>query len=162
GNNGTTPERCGVDTSSYLYNNNNPMYMFELTNDIATLTGQATKADAKQSYKDSILAMINVVPNPYYSSSAYETSSQLETKVRFINVPSGTRIKIYTLDGTLVRSYGATPDNQTTYDWDLHNFEGIPVGGGVYLIHFDCPGIGQRVVKWFGTMRPVDLNSFQF
>lgn len=162
GDNGITPMSCGIDTSTYKYNNNNPMFMFELTEDIATLTGQATAQNARQSYKDSILAMINVVPNPYYSASAYETASQLETKVRFINVPAGSTISIFTLDGTLVRRYGPTPDNQTTYDWDLHNFNGIPIGGGVYLIHFNCPGIGERVVKWFGTMRPVDLNSFKF
>lgn len=108
------------------------------------------------------MSAINVVPNPYYSYSTYETTSQLETKVRFINVPGNTTINIYTLDGTLVRSFPSTPDNTTTYDWDLHNHNGIPIAGGIYLIHFSTPGIGERVVKWFGTMRPVDLNSFQF
>lgn len=158
GHNATTPDSCGVST----VNRNNPMYMFEITPDIATLTNQATSADASRSYQDSLLALISVVPNPYYSSSEYESSSQLETKVRFINVPSASTISIYTLDGTLVRRFGPTPDNQTTYDWDLHNFNGLPIAGGVYLIHFNCPGIGERVVKWFGTMRPVDLNSFKF
>ncbi len=160
--NGTKPQHCGIDTNSYNYNHNRPLYMFELTEDIATLTGQATAENAAQTYKDSILSMINVVPNPYYSSSAYETSSQLETKVRFINVPAGSTISIYTVDGTLVRRFGPTPNNATTYDWDLHNHNGIPIGGGIYLVHFNCPGIGERVVKWFGTMRPVDLNSFNF
>lgn len=143
-------------------NNNNPMYMFEITDDIATLTGMATANNSSKSYQDSLLAMINVVPNPYYSNSAYETSSQLETKVRFVNVPASSTISIYTVDGTLVRRFGPTPSNTTTYDWDLHNHKGLPIAGGIYLIHFKCPGIGERVIKWFGTMRPVDLNSFQF
>ncbi len=143
-------------------NGNNPMYMFELTPDIATITGTATAADATKDYRDSILALINVVPNPYYSYSTYETTSQLETKVRFINVPSRSTISIYTLDGTLVRRLGPTPDNVTTYDWDLHNHNGIPIAGGMYLVHVSVPDIGERVIKWFGTMRPVDLNSFQF
>ena len=82
-----------------VQNDNYPMYMFELTNDISTLTGQATRPDAVKSYKDSVLSLINVVPNPYYSYSTYETSSQLETKVRFINVPEGTVVSIYTIDG---------------------------------------------------------------
>jgi len=158
GDNHLTP----ADAGEAINNNNNPMYMFELTPDIVTLTGQATRADASQDYKDSIMSAINVVPNPYYSYSTYETTSQLETKVRFINVPGNTTINIYTLDGTLVRSFPSTPDNTTTYDWDLHNHNGIPIAGGIYLIHFSTPGIGERVVKWFGTMRPVDLNSFQF
>lgn len=158
GNNGTRPENAGLTT----VNGNNPMYMFELTPDIVTLTNVATANNARQSYKDSIMQAINVVPNPYYSYSTYETASQLETKVRFINVPGNTTITIYTIDGTLVRTFPNTPSNTTTYDWDLHNHNGIPIAGGLYLIHFSTPGIGERVVKWFGTMRPVDVSGFQF
>ena len=155
----------GVKASDCLEaeeNSNYPRYMFELTSDIATLTHQASGDGADKSYKNEILDNISVVPNPYYSYSTYETLSQLETKVRFINVPGNSVISIYTVDGTLVRRLGPTPENTTTYDWDLHNHNGIPIAGGMYLIHFEVPGIGERVVKWFGTMRPVDLNSFQF
>jgi hypothetical protein len=143
-------------------NENYPMYMFEITPDVATLTGQANANATRKSYQDSILSLINVVPNPYYSYSPYERGSQLETKVRFINVPTGAIISIYTLDGTLVRRLGPTSGSATTLDWDLHNHEGIPIAGGMYLIHVEVPNIGYRVIKWFGTMRPVDLNSFGF
>lgn len=143
-------------------NANYPMYQFEIGDNIATLTGQATKDNAEQSYRDSILSLINVVPNPYYSYSTYETSSQLETKVRFINIPTGSTISIYTVDGTLVRRLGPTSGTATTLDWDLHNHNGIPIAGGMYLIHVSVPNMGERVIKWFGTMRPVDLNSYQF
>lgn len=162
-------------TGNKALNKNFPMYQFELTSDIATLTGQATKNDARQTYKDSILSRINVVPNPYYSYSTYETASQLETKVRIVNLPIGSTVSIYTVDGTLVRRLGPTSGdgvdihghantagNASTLDWDLHNHNGIPIAGGVYLIHVKSPGIGERVIKWFGTMRPVDLNSFGF
>ena len=145
-----------------VQNDNYPMYMFEITPDIATLTGQATAAASRKSYQDSILSLISVVPNPYYSYDAYETGSQLETKVRFINVPTGTTVSVYTLDGTLVRRLGPTSGSATTLDWDLHNHNGIPIAGGAYLIHFKVPGIGERVVKWFCTMRKVDLNNIQF
>jgi len=154
-------------------NGNRPMYMFELSEEIATRTGKALADNATKDYRDSLLSLINVVPNPYYSASAYETASQLETKVRFVNLPSKSTVRIYTLDGTLVRVLGPTPDdpsasdidpNRYRYvlDWDLHNHEGIPIAGGMYLIHVEVPGIGYRVIKWFGTMRPVDLNSFSF
>ena len=109
-----------------------------------------------------ILDQIGVVPNPYYSYSTYETLSQLETKVRFVNVPANTVISIYTVDGTLVRRLGPTTGSSTTVDWDLHNHNGLPIAGGMYLIHVEVPNIGYRVIKWFGTMRPVDLNSFGF
>ena len=170
--NGTTAASCGVDGAN---NGNMPVYQFRLSSSDAVLENLATAKNARQEYVDSILGMINVVPNPYYSYSEYETSSQLETKVRIINLPTGVTknakgetvqegcyIRIYTVDGTLVRTLGPTPVNTTTYDWDLHNQTGIPIAGGVYLIHVTVPGIGERVVKWFGTMRPVDLNSFQF
>lgn len=143
-------------------NANYPMYQFEIGPDIATQTGVANQVTSRKTYQDSILGLIGVVPNPYYSYSTYETTSQLETKVRFINVPTNSTISIYTIDGTLVRRLGPTSGTATTLDWDLHNHNGIPIAGGVYLIHFKVPGIGERVVKWFGTMRPVDLNSFGF
>ena len=152
-------------------NNNMPAYQFVINASDAVLENLATKEGATQSYKDSLLSQINVVPNPYYSYSQYETASQLETKVRIVNLPTGINaagakegctIHIYTVDGTLVRTLGPTPVNATTYDWDLHNQTGIPIAGGVYLIHVSVPGVGERVVKWFGTMRPVDLNSFGF
>ncbi len=160
-------------SSSEVQNANRPMYMFKLSEDIATRTGMALANDATKDYRDSLLSLINVVPNPYYSASAYETSSQLETKVRFVNLPSKSTVRIYTLDGTLVRVLGPTPDDPSSsdldpnryryvLDWDLHNHEGIPIAGGMYLIHVEVPGLGYRVIKWFGTMRPVDLNSFSF
>ena len=164
--NGTTAKQAGNDA----VNHNMPAYMFHIGAGDAVIENIATSADARQSYKDSLLANINVVPNPYYSYSKYETLSQLETKVRIINLPTGLEdgvkkgcvIRIYTVDGTLVRTLGPTPVNSTTIDWDLHNHTGIPIAGGMYLIHVSVPGIGERVIKWFGTMRPVDLNSFQF
>ena len=45
-------------------------------------------------------------------------------------------------------------------DWDLKNHKNVPIAGGVYIIHVDVPGIGQKVLKWFGVMRPIDLDNF--
>jgi hypothetical protein len=150
-------------------NHEMPAYQFVLSDNDAVLEGLAT-TNARQEYIDSLLEQISVVPNPYYSYSGYETHSQLETKVRIVNLPTGLEdgqkqgclIRIYTVDGTLVRTLGPTPVNTTYVDWDLHNQTGIPIAGGMYLIHVSVPGIGERVIKWFGTMRPVDLNSFGF
>ena len=49
---------------------------------------------------------------------------------------------------------------KTSVDWDLKNSAGIPIAGGIYLIHVKAPGIGEKVVKWFGVLSPVDLNAF--
>jgi hypothetical protein len=49
----------------------------------------------------------------------------------------------------------------TSVDWDLKNHKGLPIAGGVYLIHIKADGVGEKLIKWFGALRPVDLNSFQ-
>jgi hypothetical protein len=36
----------------------------------------------------------------------------------------------------------------------------VPIAGGVYIIHVDVPGVGEKVLKWFGIMRPTDLDTF--
>ena len=158
--NETTPAQCGMS----VQNGNNPMYMFEMTSDVITLTDQF---ENNEDLTNSILDNIAVVPNPYYSNSAYETSSQLDTRVRITNLPANSTVSIYTVDGTLVRRLGPSPNDAGnantgyTLDWDLKTHTGLPISGGMYLIHVSTP-MGEKIVKWFGTMRPVDLNAFQF
>ena len=137
--------------SSAPKNKNYPMYQFS-TSDIATLTDNTEAAK-------NALDLINVVPNPYYGTSAYE-ASQLDNEVKITNLPVQCTISIYTVNGTLVRQY--TRDNPMTTDlnWDLKNTAGVPIAGGLYLIYINAPGIGEKVIKWFGTLRPIDLNSF--
>ena len=131
-------------------NNDYPMYSFT-TNDIMTETGNTAQAK-------SALDLINVVPNPYYGYSDYEVN-QLDNRVKITNLPVKCTVSIYTVNGILVRQY--TKDDESTFlDWDLKNFAGIPIAGGLYLIHVKVNGVGEKVVKWFGTLRPIDLNSF--
>jgi hypothetical protein len=77
---------------------------------------------------------------------------------------SGTMIRQFNVDKSgisLPRSStaGLNTDAKTSLDWDLKNFAGIPIAGGVYLIHVKADGLGERTIKWFGILRPVDLNS---
>ncbi|MCF8304467.1 MAG: T9SS type A sorting domain-containing protein [Bacteroidales bacterium] len=131
-------------------NNNYPMYEF-------STEGVSTRQDAVD-IASSKLDQIGVVPNPYYAYSTYETN-QLDNRVKIINLPRKCTITIYSIDGNLIRQF--TKDEEVTFiDWDLKNFAGIPIAGGLYLIHIDAPGIGQKVVKWFGSLRPIDLNAF--
>ncbi len=132
-------------------NDNYPMYTFS-THDIATQINVAETAETA-------LDIINVVPNPYYAYSGYETS-QLDNRVKITNLPDKCTITIYGIDGTFIRQYTKDDNLSTFVDWDLKNFAGIPVASGIYLIHVEAPGIGERVLKWFGTMRPTDLNAF--
>ncbi len=132
------------------FNNGLPLYTFT-TKGFATQTQVAT-------VQEEFLEEINITPNPYYAFSGYETS-RLDNRVKFINLPKTCTISIYTVNGTLVRKY--RKDNALTYlDWDLKNSNNIPIAGGVYICHVDVPGVGEKVIKWFGVLRPLDLQNF--
>ena len=115
-----------------------------ITNDAATLT--------------SALDYINVVPNPYYAFSSYETG-KLDNRIKITNLPYVCTVTIYDLNGTRIRQF--KKGDPTTYlDWDLKNDKNIPIASGAYIIHVEVPGIGEKILKWFGVMRPIDLDSF--
>jgi hypothetical protein len=103
---------------------------------------------------------VNVVPNPYYGVSSYETS-RLDNRVKVTNLPAdkSVTIRIYDAGGILVRTLEKdSPD--TFIDWDLKNERSVPIAGGVHIFHIDVPGVGEKIVKWFGVMRPIDLDNF--
>jgi hypothetical protein len=131
-------------------NNGLPLYGFSTSGFATTVNDAATLEDA--------LGTINIVPNPYFAFSGYETS-RLDNRVKFINLPQTCTISIYNVSGTLVRKF--RKDNDLTYlDWDLKNASNIPIAGGVYICHIEVPGVGEKVLRWFGVMRPIDLQNF--
>lgn len=131
-------------------NNGLPLYTFG-TGEFAVRTNVASVANE-------FLDKINIVPNPYYAFSGYETS-RLDNRVKFINLPQQCTISIFTVNGTLVRKF--RKDNPLTYlDWDLKNANSIPIAGGVYICHIEVPNVGEKVLKWFGVLRPLDLQNF--
>ncbi len=138
------------ESSANPSNDNFPLYRFN-TADIAARKGDANISEAA-------LDIINVVPNPYYAFSSYERG-QLDNRVKITNIPEKCTITIYTTNGTLIRRYEKS-DSKTSLDWDLKNQVGINIASGVYIIHVEVPGVGEKVVKWFGVMRPIDLDSF--
>lgn len=148
-------------TNAEAQNDNNPMYQFSIDAGLATVLGHTETAQ-------SALDNITVVPNPYFAASLYE-QDQIQNLVKITNLPPDCYITIYALDGTVVRklrgpsaslvSGGGTA--LTSVDWDLKNHKGLPISGGVYLIHIKADGVGEKLIKWFGALRPVDLNSFQ-
>ena len=152
-------------TSKDTLNRNYPVYMFNTT-PIATQKNNTDKATTD-------LDLINVVPNPYYAYDDYERN-QLDNRIKIVNLPTKCTVTIFDLSGALIRQYnvdkagipeprsstaGLNTDAKTSIDWDLKNFAGIPISGGVYLIHVKADNLGERTIRWFGMLRPVDLNS---
>lgn len=157
-----------TDLSATPINGNFGYYTFN-TSDIFT---EFNKDDKLKSALD----LINVVPNPYYAHSAYERD-RIDNKIRITNLPNKCKIKIFTMNGTLIRTFDRDVAGQeditqstsadfvrskrTAYlEWDLKNQSGIIVASGLYIIHVDVPGVGEKILKWFGVMRPLDLQSY--
>ncbi|HPI11391.1 MAG TPA: hypothetical protein PLK63_10155 [Catalimonadaceae bacterium] len=149
----------------------NPLYSFTLEN---STERNSTKVAS------SALDLIRVVPNPYIAQSLYE-NSQVDNRVKIVNIPTQCVVSIFNLSGTLIRQYnfdqtstkayaavadGVTVTNergtnyQTFLDWDLKNQLGIPIASGVYIIHVKSDKLGEKTIKWFGVLRPIDLDTF--
>jgi hypothetical protein len=116
----------------------------------------ATQIGSQDMLKEA-LALINVVPNPYCAFSEYERN-KLDNRIKITNLPEQCQIRIYSSNGKLIRNI--KKDSPLTFqDWDLTNHAGIPVAGGIYLIHVEVPNVGERVLKAFIAMRMVDLQN---
>ncbi|MDD5570266.1 MAG: hypothetical protein PHD97_03825, partial [Bacteroidales bacterium] len=147
----------GADSTRVYYNygsgpinDNFPTYRFS-TSDIATAKNDLPTAK-------SACDLIGVVPNPYYGYSGYETS-QMDNRIKIINLPQKCQISIYTINGILVRHF-VKDEEKTSIDWDLKNTAGIPIASGLYIIHVTIDGVCERTIKWYGAIRPLDLENF--
>jgi len=158
----TNPYAVRIGTGDF---NGYPTYRFKIEGKQASVLTEPEVETA--------LDMINVVPNPYYGYSNYETSA-FETTVKISNLPAKCVVSIYTLDGKFIRQYvrdeiGGIPlgSNRAIsrtqispdLEWDLKNSKGIPIASGVYLIHVAAEGLGERTIKWFGVSRKFDPSG---
>lgn len=78
-----------------------------------------------------------VVPNPYKGSAEWDPGPN-DRRMRFLYVPPGATIRIYTAAGELLRELtqdpGSSPGGQTgEVAWDLRNASGRSVVSGIYI-----------------------------
>lgn len=131
-------------------NNGLPAYRFS-TNGIHSRYNQTETAQSS-------LDQIRIVPNPYYAFSSYEVNG-VDNRVKITNLPPECTITIFNMNGGLVKRIDK--DNDLTFvDWTLKNYKEIPIASGVYLFHIDVPGVGEKILKWYGAMRLVDTTNF--
>ncbi|MBS1782127.1 MAG: hypothetical protein JSS78_03590 [Bacteroidetes bacterium] len=147
----------GVDTMAMYSNKGFPWYQFS-TNSLAT----KDLSDANNKYyndKQALLDKMFVVPNPYYANSPGYEINRLDTRVRIVGLPTKATIMIYSLDGSLIRKLDK--DNNVSFlDWDIRNAKGLPIASGMYLVHINAQGIGEKIIRWFGAMRPIDITQY--
>ncbi len=102
------------------------------------------------------LELIGISPNPYKGASDYETTN-LADVARFINLPEQATIRVFTLDGSLIKTI--VKNSQTTsIDWDLNTEAGLPIASGMYLIHVEVPGVGEKVIKFGVVKKRIQLD----
>jgi hypothetical protein len=131
-------------------NSDNPRYRFNSDN---IYTEVSQKAGEKS------VDLINIVPNPYYAYSKDYETNPIQNFVKFTNLPFKCEISIYTLDGQLARRINKD-DESTEVLWDLKNQAKVPIASGMYIIHVNAGALGEKVLKWMGVMRELDLDSF--
>ncbi|MBU0529868.1 hypothetical protein KKF86_08975, partial [bacterium] len=98
---------------------------------------------------------IRVVPNPYIAANEFEsplppgiTSGRGERKVFFQNVPSDSKIYIFTSRGQHLRTLEHSGDMFTgTVTWDLKTKENLDIAYGVYFYIVDSPTGGKQSGK---------------
>lgn len=132
-------------------NNNFPMYSF-------TTDGFAPVKADKEVAKEA-LDLIRVVPNPYYGHSPYYEATPIDYKVKITNLPPNCKVTIFSVNGSIIRNWNKA-DNSTYIEWDLENNNGLLIASGIYIVHVEVDGVGEKVIKWMGAMRPVDFGGF--
>lgn len=85
------------------------------------------------------ISNVHTVPDPYYVRSAFELGPSNKA-LRFINLPPQAIIRIYTLNGTLVRVLEHNdPLGGAEAQWDLRNRNNQFVASGVYFYVVEGP-----------------------
>ena len=102
---------------------------------------------------------IGIVPNPYKGASAYEVS-QLTDEVRFTNLPDVATIRIFTLNGTLIKTINKQSPGVATVPWNLTTDHNLPIASGLYLIHVEVPDVGETTLKFAVVKKRIQLNVY--
>ncbi|MBL8005239.1 MAG: hypothetical protein JNL36_09090 [Candidatus Kapabacteria bacterium] len=104
-------------------------------------------------YTSSMLDSVRVVPNPYLVTHQGERS-QYDAKVYFTKLPQVCTIRIYTVNGDLVRTLEHNEATNTSNDrvgmdiWDLLSSNNQRVVSQVFIAQISTPSGAESVVKF--------------
>ncbi len=114
-----------------------------------TTTGAHIDAEDKKDDLDKIA----VVPNPYVATAIWEPKPDFvvgrgERKIYFINMPSSGTIRIYTLNGELVKKIQVDNNiNNGAVSWNLLNEDNLEIAYGLYIYHVETNN-GTKIGKF--------------
>ena len=100
------------------------------------------------------LDRIRVVPNPYVAATPLEPRNTYRSgrgprKIQFIHLPQKCTIRIYTIDGTLIKTLEHDAYiRDGIEEWNLLTKDQMDIAYGLYIYHVDAPGIGQHVGRF--------------
>ncbi|MEM9548603.1 MAG: hypothetical protein AAGA77_21635 [Bacteroidota bacterium] len=102
-----------------------------------------------------LLDNIIISPNPLIRSST-SGSGQWDNVVRISNLPKGSEVSVYSLQGQFIARMDKNTgvgyiDNgiSQTLEWDLRDNNGLPILSGTYIVHVVIPHLGmQKSFKW--------------
>jgi len=109
--------------------------------------------------KENRLEDIGIVPNPYKGASSYEVS-QLTDEVRFTNLPDVATIRVFTLNGTLIKTINKQSPGVATIPWNLTTDDNLPIASGLYLINVEVPDVGSHTIKFAVVKKRIQLNVY--
>ncbi len=121
--------------------------------DVFEFTTASWGFTAERAKKD-LLENVYVVPDPYVAVNTVEdpifnVMGRGERRIDFVHLPTECTIKIFTINGKLVR----TLEHKAAHDdgvesWNLLTKDGMDVAWGTYFYHVEAPGVGQKVGKF--------------
>jgi hypothetical protein len=114
------------------------------------------KLGAQSDIDDEMLAKVTVSPNPYRGSSGYPNNG-----IYFNHLPTECEINIYTISGERVFRHQFNSEdgpNQGarfygSYEWDLNNEKGEPVGPGLYIYTVESLDYKNKYIAKFAIVR---------
>ncbi len=122
-----------------------------------TVTAPRTSEETIQSQLDQVA----VVPNPYVVAARWEIKDEYirfgrgERELHFINLPEEAVIRIYTINGELIRTLRHFPGEDgylspSVHAWNLQNKYGQEIAYGLYVYHVEGYVDGKRVGSAIG------------
>ena len=99
------------------------------------------------------MALINTSQQNYYTGNNSQEQNRFDNFVTFTHMPNEATVRIFSIDGTLVRKLDKN-DTEQFLKWDLRNSSDLPVASGPYVAYVEAPDMeGSKTLKLYIVQR---------